>query len=391
MCGLYLEQYLFAQLLEIRRDTLRLQSADAMHDAGRGRFNQLLFYLLVLLIGYLAFVVLQPFLASLAWAAIFGMMFHPVYQRLSERLGPNRAALLTTLIAGVLIVSPAVLIVSVFAREVPMVIEYLKNVSVTPAQIQQGWDVVRSWAPFELPVDPTSMLRQGAQRALAFLAPRAGAVVADVLSTLGALVIMLFALFFLLRDGHELARQVRGLLPLSERERDRMIVETRDLVVASVGAGLAVAAAQGTIGGIAFALLGIGAPVIWGVVMAMTSLIPVVGAALVWLPTALWLLLSGEIMRGVILLLIGGVGISMIDNILRPLLLSGRTSAGGLVVFLGLLGGVSAFGFVGLVLGPIVLVTAVSLLRVFTRPDLIESPTAAAESKALASGPITLE
>jgi predicted PurR-regulated permease PerM len=362
-----------------------------MHHAGRVRFNQLLFYSLVLLIGYLAFVVLQPFLASLAWAAIFGMMFHPVYQRLRERLGRNRAALVTTLIAGVLIVSPAVLIVSVFAREVPIVIEYLKNVSVTPAQIQQIWDVVRSWAPLELPVDPTSMLREGAQRALAFLAPRAGAVVADVLSTLAALLIMLFALFFLLRDGHELARQVRGLLPLSERERDRMITETRDLVVASVGAGLAVAAAQGTIGGIAFALLGIGAPVIWGVVMAMTSLIPVVGAALVWLPTALWLLLSGEIIRGVILLLIGGVGISMIDNILRPLLLSGRTSASGLVVFLGLLGGVSAFGFVGLVLGPIVLVTAASLLRVFTRPDLIDSPTAAAESKALASGPIALE
>jgi predicted PurR-regulated permease PerM len=154
---------------------------------------------------------------------------------------------------------------------------------------------------------------------------------------------------------------------------------------------LAVAAAQGTIGGIAFALLGINAPVIWGVVMAMTSLIPVVGAALVWLPTALWLLLSDEIVRGLILLLIGSVGISMVDNILRPLLLSGRTSASGLVVFLGLLGGVSAFGFVGLVLGPIVLVTAGSLLRVFTRPDLIESPIAAVESKGAASGAVTLE
>jgi predicted PurR-regulated permease PerM len=226
---------------------------------------------------------------------------------------------------------------------------------------------------------------------LAFLAPRAGAVVADVLSTLGALVIMLFALFFLLRDGHALGRQVRELLPLPERERDRMIVETRDLVISSVGAGLAVAIAQGTIGGVAFAILGIKAPVIWGVVMAMTSLIPVVGAALVWLPTALWLLLVGEVARGVVLLLIGGVGISLVDNILRPLLLSGRTSASGLVVFLGLLGGVSAFGFVGLVLGPVVLVTAGSLLRAFTRPGLIESSVVAEESSTMPSRPITLE
>jgi predicted PurR-regulated permease PerM len=350
-----------------------------MHHSGRDRFNQVLFYSVVLLMGYLAFVVLRPFLASLAWATIFAMMFHPVHLQLVPRLGGNRAALLTTVMAGVLIVGPAVLIVSVFAREVPMVLEYLKGVSVTPDQVQPLWDSLRSRSPFELPADPTSMLREGAERTLTFLAPRAGAVVADVLSTLGALVIMLFALFFLLRDGHTLARQVRELLPLSETQRDRMIADTRDLVIASVGAGLAVAAAQGLIGGIAFAILGINAPVIWGVVMAMTSLIPVVGAALVWLPTSLWLLLSGEVTRGVALLIIGGVGISLVDNFLRPLLLSGRTSASGLVVFLGLLGGVAAFGFVGLVLGPLVLITAGSLLRAFTRPDLIEPPGAVGE------------
>ena len=107
-----------------------------MHDAGRTRFNQLLFYSLVLLTGYLSFLVLQPFLASLAWAVIFAMMFHPVHLQLAGRVGANRAALLTTVMAGVLIVGPAVLIVSVFAREVPMVLEYLRGVSVTPDQVQ---------------------------------------------------------------------------------------------------------------------------------------------------------------------------------------------------------------------------------------------------------------
>ena len=361
-----------------------------MHDAGRTRFNQLLFYSLVLFTGYLAFVVLQPFLASLAWAVIFAMMFHPVYLQLAGRLGANRAALVTTIMAAVLIVGPGVLIVSVFANEVPQVLEYFKGVSVTPEQVQEIWDGIRSRSPVELPADPTSVLRDGVQRALAFLAPRAGEVVADVLSTLAALIIMLFALFFLLRDGHTLGRQVRELLPLPEKERDRMLAETRDLVVASVGAGLAVAAAQGLIGGLVFAILGLDAPVIWGVVMAMTSLIPLVGAALVWLPAALWLLLSGEVVRGIILLVIGGAGISLVDNILRPLLLSGRTSASGLVVFLGLLGGVAAFGFVGLVLGPIVLVTAGSLLRAFTRPDLIE-PGSVNETSPVPSRPLTLD
>ena len=116
-------------------------------------------------------------------------------------------------------------------------------------------------------------------------------------------------------------------------------------------------------------LLGINAPVVWGVAMALCALIPLVGSALVWVPTALWLLLSGHVGRGVIVIVVGVVVIGMVDNILRPLLLSGRTSASGLVIFLGLLGGVAAFGFVGLVLGPIILVTAGNLLTVFTRVE----------------------
>ena len=356
-----------------------------MSDSSKERFQQLLFYALVLLMGYLAFQVLSPFLASLAWAAVFAMMFHGVHRELVPRFGPNRAALVTTLMAAVLIVAPAVTLVSVFAREVPQVVDYIKTVTPTmPHQIQALWDRVRAISPMELPPEPTLLLRDGVQRALAFLAPRAGVVVADAFATLGSLLVMLFSLFFLLRDGEALGAQIRELLPLPERERDRLMTETRDLVIASVGAALLVAAAQGGIGGVAFWLLGIAAPVIWGVVMAMCSLIPVVGAALVWVPTALYLLLTGEIVRGIILVLVGVLAISMADNILRPLLLAGRTSASGLIVFLGLLGGVSAFGFIGLVLGPIVLVTAGSLLRVFTRPDLVEpSPVVAADAPTL--------
>ena len=197
-------------------------------------------------------------------------------------------------------------------------------------------------------------------------------------ATLGSLFVMLFALFFLLRDGRTLGRQIRDLLPLPERERERLMAETRDLVIASVGAGLMVAAAQGLIAGVAFWLLGFNGPVMWGVATAFCSLVPVVGSALVFVPGTLWLFLSGDIVRAVILAIVAAFGVGMVDNVLRPLILSGRTSASGLVVFLGLLGGVSAFGFIGLVLGPIILVTAGSLLTAFTRPDppvLVSEPT----------------
>ncbi len=341
-----------------------------MPDSSRERFSQLVFYALIILIGYLTYLVMSPFLAPLAWAVVFAVMFYRVHLELSPRIGPSASALVATLMTAVLIVAPAVMIVSVIAREVPQAIDYLQQMSLTaPDRIERIWEVVRRRSPASLPEDPTFLVREGVQRVLGFLAPHAGAVVADLFATLGSLFVMLFAMFFLLRDGHTLARQVRDLLPLPDTARDRLMTDTRDLVVASVGAGLMVAAAQGGIGALSFWLLGIDAPVLWGVVMGVCSLIPLVGAALVWVPTALWLLLSGEIGRGIILVVVGVFGISFADNVLRPLILSGRTTASGLVVFLGLLGGAAAFGFIGIVMGPIILVTAGSLLRVFARRE----------------------
>lgn len=342
-----------------------------MIDSSRERFARVIFYVLILLFGYLTYLVISPFLAPLAWATVFAIMFYGLHLALTPRIGATRSALAATLITAVLIVVPAVVLVSVVAHEAPQVVDYLQQASLNaPRRIEHTWEVIRRRSPTPLPEDPAFLVREGAQRVLSFLAPRAGAVVADLFATLGSLFVMLFAMFFLVRDGHTLARQVRDLLPIPEAARDRLMTDTRDLIIASVGAGLVVAAVQGTIGGITFWLLGIKAAVIWGVVMAFCSLIPLVGAALVWVPTALWLLLSGDVMRGIILILIGTFGIGLADNVLRPLLLAGRTSASGLVVLLGLLGGAAAFGFIGLVLGPIVLVTAGSLLRVFSTPEL---------------------
>jgi predicted PurR-regulated permease PerM len=174
----------------------------------------------------------------------------------------------------------------------------------------------------------------------------------------------------MLRDGEEMSHQLRDRLPFSEQENERLLSDTRDLVIASVGAGLIVAVAQGIIGGAAFWLVGISAPVFWGVVMGFSSLLPVVGAALIWVPAGIGLLLSGETGRGVLLLLIGVFGISMADNVLRPLLLTGKTSVSGFVIFFGLLGGAAAFGFIGLVIGPIILVTTARILQNLRRPGL---------------------
>jgi predicted PurR-regulated permease PerM len=340
-------------------------------DTERDRFARVIFYAFVLLAGYLAFRVIAPFLAPLGWAAVFGMMLNPVYRRLTPRLKPGLAALATTLLAAFIVVGPAVLLLSILVREAAAVSGYIQQSGVitdTPARVEEYWAMLRVRAPLALPEDPGVLLTDLAQRLGTFIASRAGSTLQNVVSFVFSLLVMLFALFFFLRDGARIAKAIRSLLPFEPARRDQLMTQIRDMVVASVGASLTVAIAQGAIGGVTFGLLGFAAPALWGVTMTFCSLLPVVGSTIVWLPAAIWLLLSGDVTRGVILLVVGVGVISLVDNVLRPLVLSGRTAASGLVVFLGLLGGVAAFGFIGLVLGPIVLVTAMTLLDAASEP-----------------------
>jgi predicted PurR-regulated permease PerM len=194
-------------------------------------------------------------------------------------------------------------------------------------------------------------------------------VLKNVASFLFSLVITLFVLFFFLRDGAAVRRVVDRTLPFPPAQRRHLIEQTQDLVSASVIATLVIAVIQGSLGGVAFALLGLRSPVVWGVVMGVASFIPFVGTGLVWLPAALWLLATGHVLQGVVLLGVGAL-ISNVDNVVRPLLLSGKSTMNGLLVFLSLMGGVSAFGFIGIVLGPLVAATVVALLDTYTeRPD----------------------
>ena len=340
-----------------------------MRRPGSERFGELLFYGVLLLVGYLAYQVIAPFLASLVWAAIFALTLNPLHRRLTTRIGTSRAALVTTLAAAVLIVGPVATLLSMLAAELPQVVEFAKTLpaEATPERVQTVWDNLRHRIPVSLPDDPTQLIRQGAQSLATFLAPRLGSVLANLLGMIGSIFVMLFAMFFLLRDKDRVVDMLRRVLPFPAPEREQLIKETHDLVIASVGAGLAVAAVQGAIGGLTFWAMGVGAPSAWTVAIAICSLIPVVGATLVWVPVALWWALSGEVGKAVILTGIGAGVIGMVDNVLRPMLLSGRASVNGLVVFIGLLGGGSAFGFVGLVVGPIVLVTAGTLINALTR------------------------
>jgi len=333
----------------------------------RERFAVVLFYGIVLLIGYLAFHVISPFLVPLAWSAVFAMVLSPVNARLGSRIGGTWAALTTTLATLVMIVVPAIIVGTLLVHEVTGQIQSANATSMatsSPAKLQQTWELARTKMPYlHLPVDPTATIQEAIKSVATYAAGRAGYVVANVANFVLQLFIMAFGLFYFLRDSTPIVNAIRQLLPFEEERRNRIVDETHDLVVATVGATFAVAMAQGSLSGLVLGLLGFSAPVFWGVMTAFASLLPVVGAGLIWVPAAIWLFVSGDIGRGVILVVFGIAVIGTIDNVLRQVLLMGRTAMHGLLVFVSLLGGATAFGLIGLVIGPVVMAAMTTLVE----------------------------
>lgn len=333
----------------------------------RQRSTTLLFYGCVILLGYLLYLIFEPFLRPLAWAAIFGAFFHGRHKQLETRFGRTAAASLSTAGVAVIIVVPCVLIVMAFVQEATQTLGSLDLAaggSRGLERVQRAWSwLQRQRFGRDIP-DLDSVLKMGAARIAGFVTEGAGLLARSIVYVVVNVIIMLFALFFFFRDGDAIMSRLRRVLPFDPSFREGRIRETAELIKASISSGLIVALVQGAVGGLTFALLGLGAPVFWGVIMAFFSLLPL-GAWIVWLPVSVWLLLTGEIGRGIALLIIGAGGISLIDNFLRPMLLAGRTQMNGLLVFISLLGGIATFGLIGLVLGPVIMATAISFVDAY--------------------------
>jgi predicted PurR-regulated permease PerM len=336
-------------------------------QVSRERSTTLLFYGCVFLLAYLVWLLFRPFLTPLAWAAIFAAFFYRSYKKLEGRFGRSGAASVTTAAVTLIIVVPFVLIVFLFIQEASQTISSIDLSSGSSRgfeRLQRGWAWLQRQR-FGRNLGPLDQyVRQGVERAAGVIAAGAGELFKNVVVMIVDLVIMLFALFFFFRDGDKIMGRLRRVLPFDPSFRESRIAETALLIRATILSGLTVALVQGVIGGITFALLGIGAPIFWGVMMAFFALLPL-GAWIIWGPVALWLMLTGETGRGITLMVVGAGGISLIDNFLRPILLAGQTEMNGLLVFISLLGGLAAFGLLGLVLGPVIMATTISFVDAY--------------------------
>jgi len=337
------------------------------------RLTTVLSYGVLLLLIYLVFRIYEPFLAALGWAAILVIFFYPMHKRLLRRFSATKAAVLSTLVVTFLLIVPAILVTSLFIREAFSVsrgVEHTLQVQQAP-MLAKSW----SWLAHHVPgLDPNAdvleILAQGVQKQAGFLAQRLGAILRNIAAFLFDLFVMIFAMFYFFRDADQIIRGVRSILPFDAEHRQTLMTQTRDLISASVTTSLILAAVQGIIGGIGFVLVDLPAPLFWGVAMAFFSLVPVVGSGLIFVPAALWLGLTGHWGRAILLLAICAGVSAIVDNVLRPLLLGGRSELSALVIFISVLGGVGLFGMLGLVLGPVLVATAAGVLAVYVeRPE----------------------
>jgi predicted PurR-regulated permease PerM len=322
----------------------------------------------LLLLGYLVYEITAPFLVPLAWSAVLAIFFYPLHENVSKRFKPSLAATVSTLAVTFLLIVPSLVVLFFTTKQAIDAGAKAQIVLQSPDTAMPTH--VLDWFKAQLPesmqdADLSDPVRRGAERLAGFLAAKVGALVKNVFTFFLDLFVLLFALFFMFRDGDGVARAVRHLLPFDASIQEDMMHESRELIFASVAVGLLIAAIQGALGGLAFTLAGIGAGIFWGVLVGFFSLIPVVGSALIWVPAAVWLALTGHIWRGLLVLIICGGVAGTVDNIIRPLLLRNRTHLNELLLFVSVLGGIKVFGLLGLVAGPTIVAAGMGVFRVY--------------------------
>jgi predicted PurR-regulated permease PerM len=331
--------------------------------------------LLLAILGYLVWRIVSPLWQPLSWALLLGSLLAPLNARVAARVGGRmRLASSVTLLAAVLLfILPVAAVAGAVAAQAAHLLHRL-NGQMPDVSRGLSLDLAHlpwlehglAWVGANTTISLTQLqgwLVEGSKRLLETLVSSGSTFLIGALGTAASFVLMLFVLFFVLRDGPAVAQQVVRMLPIEDRRRARLWQHLADVTRAVfLGIGLT-ALVQGILVGIGFWIAGLPSPLVFGVVASLVALIPMVGSALIWVPGALFLAARGEYGHAIFLAAWGAVVVGMVDNFLRPMLISGRADVPTLAVFVGVMGGLAAFGFIGLFLGPIVLGLLVALFR----------------------------
>jgi predicted PurR-regulated permease PerM len=327
---------------------------------------------IVCLLAYLTFQALRPFLAPIAWAVVFTLVFYPVYAFIL-RYAPWKglASFITILIMVAVIIGPFSYFMVLLIAELKHLADYLEsnrlsalgNALQHPTLAAFIGRIADIFGITEPDLDKAIMdyLSTVGKEMMSQVTKGAGNFVGVTVS----FIFMIFSTFFMFKDGADFLNKTRDFMPFSEDQKSVLGTQMRDIIISTIYGGVLVAIAQGIIGGAAFSILGIPSPVLWGFAIAIASFVPIVGSFSVWGPAVIYLFVHGAIGQAFALICIGLFGISMIDYLLRPIIIGSRTKMHVLIILLSALGGIQVFGLIGLVMGPLVVAVFISVINIF--------------------------
>lgn len=335
----------------------------------RSRLFALTFFAGLIFLVYQLARILSPFSSGFLWAMIMALALHPLYGRLVQLLKGRTdiAAGIMTLLTVLVIIGPAVTLLLVLAAQAVDFYEWV-SVLAQSGKLTEEWNHLIipqldkvSALPFLSGIDIKGSVINGLTQFSSRMASGLGDALKNVFLFGLNLIIMLISLFFFFKSGESYYRTVVDLLPFSSDHKQSIMKKIEDTFAAVVNGVFLIALLQGFMCGLGFAVFGVPFSVVWGVVAAVLALLPVGGAALVWLPGAVYLYLSGSTLYGVLLVIWGVVLVSLPDNILKPLIIGKKARIPSFFLFISILGGLQVYGFLGILFGPLV----ITLLSVF--------------------------
>ena len=344
-------------------------------------YPRIFFSVLVLATLLLAFYIAKPFLPALLTGAIISYLSYPLYQKtLLHIKNRNFASLIIAVLIVLLFTIPFVFVIGLVSKEAYATYLTLsqQNLGTNFLRIvckDESWlscKAVKSFAGSLPKSDLDYYLQATIGKITGFIIENVSNFIASIPSILLNFFVMVFVVYYLLKDGEIISKRIKNLLPLKESHKQHVLKKFHDITFGVFYGNILMAAVQGVLGGIGFLILGVSSPLLWGFVMMIFALLPYIGTAIVWLPAALNLIFIGYLqndnsftIRGIILIVYGLIVISNIDNLLRPKLIGMHANVHPVLVLIGVLGGLSLFGFIGLILGPVMLALLMTFIDIY--------------------------
>lgn len=334
-----------------------------------------LFFLITAIFFYLFYRLIIPFFAPICWAAVLVIIFFPLYEKiLSKVKSKGLASFIVCLFIIILIIGPIAYLFAALVSEAANAVAKV-NAMIKSGELDKYFAIDLPWIEavkqklssyFDLSqINFDNVIKQAIENVSSVILNQTSWLITNGTKMVFYFALMVFTMYYFFKDGEHVVQRIKRLMPLTPNQVNITIHQLREVIQATMYGGVVVALIQGLLGGILFAVMSIPSPVFWGAIMAFLSIIPFVGAFIIYIPAGIILIVGGSYIKGVIVIAVGIVVVSQADNVIRPLLISGRTSMHPLLLFFTILGGIYLFGLLGIVLGPLIAAVFITLLQIF--------------------------